>query len=135
MSRRARARQISPLHRLGGLLRALAGLTAASAVLVAAPAVMWQLVGWPLPNHVPSWTEIVDTASSPLSQDLILGLIGALFWYTYALIAVSVAIETLGCQLEGGRPHRKRKAVLVEHRQMRRSAALHGLPGHVLPGT
>ncbi|OHV23982.1 hypothetical protein BBK14_23665 [Parafrankia soli] len=95
MNRRAQPGRIRALHRLGGLLRALAGLTAASAILGAAPAAMWQLVGWPLPDHTPSWTEIVDTASSPLTQDLILGLIGVLFWYAYTLIAVSVAIETV----------------------------------------
>ncbi|TCJ36566.1 BTAD domain-containing putative transcriptional regulator [Parafrankia sp. BMG5.11] len=120
MSRRARPRRVRPLHRLGGLLRALAGLTATSAVLIAAPAAMWQLIGWPLPDHVPRWTEIVDTASSPLTQDLILGLIGALFWYTYALIAVSIAVEVVATiggwhrpRLPTGGPAQALAAVLV----------------------
>ncbi|WP_018504995.1 BTAD domain-containing putative transcriptional regulator [Parafrankia discariae] len=95
MSRRAQPRRVRALHRLGGLLRALAGLTAAGTVLGAAPAAMWRLIGWPLPDHAPNWAEIVDTASSPLTQNLILGLIGVLFWYTYTLILLSVAVEVV----------------------------------------
>ncbi|MCK9904205.1 LysM peptidoglycan-binding domain-containing protein, partial [Frankia sp. Cpl3] len=79
--------------RLGGLLRALTALTAGGAVLIAAPAAMWHFVGWPLPDHIPTWNEIAAGATAPLTEGLVLGLIGCLFWYAYTLLALSVAVE------------------------------------------
>ncbi|MBE3204730.1 LysM peptidoglycan-binding domain-containing protein [Parafrankia sp. CH37] len=95
MSRRHRPRRVGPLHRLAGLARALGALTASGVLLIAAPAVMWRLVGWPLPDRVPAWDDVVAGLTGPLTQDLILGLIGALFWYTYALLVLSVAVEVV----------------------------------------
>ncbi|WP_200931483.1 LysM peptidoglycan-binding domain-containing protein, partial [Frankia sp. R43] len=104
MSRRHRPRRVGPLHRLAGLARAGIALTAAGVLLIAAPTVMWRLVGWPLPEHVPTWDQIVTTATGPLTQGLILGLVSCLFWYAYTLLAVSVAVEVVATAAGWHRP-------------------------------
>jgi len=82
-------------RRVAAVLRALAALAVLLACLIAAPLVMWRLIGWPLPHHVPSRADISAALTSPLDERLITGVLGCLFWYLYLLLALSTLTETI----------------------------------------
>lgn len=82
-------------RRLAAMLRALAALAVLLTCLVIAPLVMWRLIGWPLPHHVPSRADLSAALTRPLDQRLITGVLGCLFWYLYLLLALSTLTETI----------------------------------------
>ncbi len=91
-------------RRLAGLLRALAALTVLAGCLVGAPLLMWRLIGWPLPHHLPSRGEVSAVLTSPLDQRLVTGILGCLFWYVYLLLAVSALTDAVALATGRRRP-------------------------------
>ncbi|MBI0382083.1 hypothetical protein JBE27_38920, partial [Streptomyces albiflaviniger] len=74
-----RLRQFGPVARV---------LLAALLLLILAVGIPWGLVrfvGWPLPDHLPTWTEIQDLLLTPLSGTFLLNILACLLWPTWAL--------------------------------------------------
>ncbi|MCK9921181.1 hypothetical protein MXD61_04555 [Frankia sp. AgPm24] len=82
-------------RRVAALLRALAALAVLTACLLGAPLLMWRLIGWPLPHHVPTRAALTAALTAPLDQRLVVGVLGCLFWYLYLQLAVSTLTETI----------------------------------------
>jgi DNA-binding SARP family transcriptional activator len=92
-----------PVGRSGralALSRALAAFVAIVALLVGSPVLMWRLVGWPLPHHLPAAGQISQALSQPLTDGLVLDVLGCVFWYAWLALAVSFTTE-LVAQLTG----------------------------------
>lgn len=89
--------------------RVLRGLIAA-AVLCAltggVPWVLWHYIGWPLPDHVLTWTEMQALLRSPITAELILDIIACACWIWWAMFTFDVlchAVDLARCGLDNAR--------------------------------
>jgi DNA-binding SARP family transcriptional activator len=74
--------------RLGQALVAAGVLVGLVAVL---PWALWHYIGWPLPDHAPTPSEIQTVLSGPLTTPLLLDLLACLCWITWATFVIDVA--------------------------------------------
>jgi DNA-binding SARP family transcriptional activator len=80
------------LHR-GQASRAIEGGAAALAlatILIGLPWALVRFIGWPLPRHMPSGSEIADALTSPLSTASVLDLLACILWALWAVFAIDV---------------------------------------------
>ncbi|WP_349345098.1 hypothetical protein [Streptomyces rapamycinicus] len=73
-------------------------LLAALLLMVLAVGIPWGLVcfaGWPLPDHLPTRTEIQDLLLTPLNDSLLLNILACLLWPTWAVFVLDVARTTV----------------------------------------
>ncbi|GAA0927602.1 MULTISPECIES: hypothetical protein [Streptomyces violaceusniger group] len=78
--------------------RAARALLAALLLLTLAVGIPWGLVrfvGWPLPDHLTTWTEIQDLLLAPLSTSFLLNTLACLLWPTWAVFVLDVVRTTL----------------------------------------
>ncbi|MEU0924570.1 hypothetical protein [Streptomyces malaysiensis] len=78
--------------------RAARALLAALLLLALAVGIPWGLVrfvGWPLPDHLTTWTEIQDLLLAPLSTSFLLNTLACLLWPTWAVFVLDVVRTTL----------------------------------------
>jgi len=74
--------------------RVLAGLLATGllAVLVAGmPYGLWHWIGWPLPHHVPTTTQVKDTLTGPFTDQILLDTLACLCWILWAVFLTDIA--------------------------------------------
>ncbi|MEO6701511.1 MAG: BTAD domain-containing putative transcriptional regulator [Jatrophihabitantaceae bacterium] len=86
--------------------RVLAGLLATGllAVLLAGvPYGLWHWIGWPLPNYVPTVTQIKDTLTGPFTDQILLDTLACLCWLIWAVFLTDVARAAPGA-LHNARP-------------------------------
>lgn len=81
-------RILRALWRIAVALGALAGLLA---LLTGVPWGLWHFIGWPLPDHLPTWAEVQATLSGPLTDTLLLNLLALIAWPLWLTFAVDVA--------------------------------------------
>lgn len=82
---------VRAVMRLG---RVLAGLLAACVltVLVAGvPYGLWHWIGWPLPHHVPTTTQIKDTLTGPFTDQILFDTLACLCWILWAVFLTDIA--------------------------------------------
>ena len=95
--RRPRARSWLRLGvgRVFGLLaRLVRGLLAAAVLVALVAGLPWALthfVGWPLPDHLPSWTEVQNVLLGPMTTTLLLDFLACLTWLVWGFFALDVA--------------------------------------------
>ncbi|WP_275560547.1 hypothetical protein [Streptomyces sp. 5-6(2022)] len=92
MAQRVHHRQLRQFY------RAARALLAALLLLTLAVGIPWGLVrfvGWPLPDHLSTWTEIRDLLLAPLSNSFLLNTLACLLWPTWAVFVVDVVRTTL----------------------------------------
>jgi DNA-binding SARP family transcriptional activator len=80
--------------RVARIVKGLGALALLVALVGAIPWALWHFVGWPLPHHVPSASQIgraLDRQGIP-AQTLV-GALAAVVWITWAILVVSLAIE------------------------------------------
>ncbi|WP_434450161.1 BTAD domain-containing putative transcriptional regulator [Lentzea sp. E54] len=73
--------------------RTIQGLIAATmlAMLVAGlPWALWHFVGWPLPDHIPTWIEVEVLLLAPMSATFLLNLLACLCWIFWAAFSIGV---------------------------------------------
>lgn len=70
---------------------ALAALTGLLALLAGVPWGLSHFIGWPLPDHLPTWTEVQATLSGPLTDTLLLNLLALIVWPVWLAFAIDVA--------------------------------------------
>ncbi|MER7877698.1 hypothetical protein ABTY63_29845 [Streptomyces solisilvae] len=78
--------------------RAARAFLAALLLLTLAVGIPWGLVrfvGWPLPDHLTTWTEIQDLLLTPLSTSFLLNTLACLLWPTWAVFVLDVVRTTL----------------------------------------
>jgi DNA-binding SARP family transcriptional activator len=101
-SRRKPARTASANHRpwrlVAGTVRlastALRGLFAATVLLALVVGLPWAMVhyiGWPLPDHIPTWAEVQSVLLGPMTATFLLDFLACLCWIIWALFVLDVA--------------------------------------------
>lgn len=98
--------------------RVLRGLLAAALLLALVAGLPWALVhfvGWPLPDHVPTWDEIQATLLNSMSPQFLLNTLAVLCWIVWFFFAIDV----LRCTLDAARG--------ITWPQVRPPGPLHGL--------
>ena len=78
------------------------GLPAGALLLVLSAGVPWALahfVGWPLPDHLPSKTEIEATLLNPITHRLLLDSLAVLSW----IVWLTFVVDLLQCGIDAAR--------------------------------
>jgi DNA-binding SARP family transcriptional activator len=82
---------ITPGHLLRRVAGALVAQTVLAALLVGLPWGLGHYIGWPLPDHLPSFDELETVLLSPLSTPLLLDLLSCIAWPCWAIFVIDVA--------------------------------------------
>ncbi|GLZ30870.1 hypothetical protein Lesp02_30590 [Lentzea sp. NBRC 105346] len=75
------------------MVRFVRGLIALVVLLVLVAGLPWALVhfvGWPLPDHMPTWDEIHATLLNPMSAQFLLDTLAVLCWIVWFFFAMDV---------------------------------------------
>ncbi|MDA8273977.1 MAG: BTAD domain-containing putative transcriptional regulator [Actinomycetota bacterium] len=82
------------MARLGALVKGLMALVALGALVLGVPWALWHLVGWPLPHHVPSATEVGHALSRHgIPAHALIDALAIVVWVTWAVLVASVTAE------------------------------------------
>jgi DNA-binding SARP family transcriptional activator len=84
-----------PTDRLARTARGLGATATLAGALAGVPWLLWQLAGWPLPDHLPSWTETQTVLGRPMDEQFLLNLLACLAWVAWAGFAVETATATV----------------------------------------
>lgn len=95
--------------------RSLLALVVLLALVAGLPWALVHFVGWPLPNHVPTWDEIQATLLNPMSAQFLLNTLAVLCWIVWFFFALDV----LRCTVDAARG--------ITWPQVRPPGPLHGL--------
>lgn len=82
--------------------RVLRGLLATVALLALVAGLPWALthyIGWPLPDHIPTWDEVEATLLNPMSAQFLLDTLACLCWIVWFFFTVDVAL----CAIDAAR--------------------------------
>ncbi|MEV7006649.1 hypothetical protein [Streptosporangium sp. NPDC051022] len=75
------------------LLRSLIAMTVLAAVVIGFPILLYKVAGSPLPDHVPTFEEIVSRLTSRDDGGLFVSVLGLLVWGAWAMFSFTVATE------------------------------------------
>jgi DNA-binding SARP family transcriptional activator len=78
-------------HRVGQLGQALVASAVLVGLVAALPWALGHYIGWPLPDHLPTATQVRAVLLGPLSTPLLLDLLACLCWITWAAFVIDVA--------------------------------------------
>ncbi|MFF0147028.1 DNA-binding SARP family transcriptional activator [Amycolatopsis sulphurea] len=82
---------LASMFRFGGrVLRGLIGAAVLLALVAGLPGALWRYVGWPLPNHVPTWAEVQGVLLGPMTTTFLLDFLACLCWITWAAFTIDV---------------------------------------------
>ncbi|WP_436499561.1 BTAD domain-containing putative transcriptional regulator [Actinokineospora sp. HUAS TT18] len=65
------------------------------------PWALWQYIGWPLPDHVPTWAEVQAVLLGPMTTSFLLGALACACWIAWAAFTVDVVRCTLDLARSG----------------------------------
>lgn len=77
---------------IGRFLRGLLALSALGILIVGIPWALVHYIGWPFPDHVPTWDELRTALLSPMSTQFLLDTLACILWPTWAIFTCDVAI-------------------------------------------
>lgn len=103
------------LRFVGRVVRGLLAFVVLLALVAGLPWALVHFVGWPLPDHVPTWDEIQATLLNPMSDQFLLDVLAVLCWIVWFFFAVDV----LRCTIDAARG--------ITWPQVRPPGPLHGL--------
>ncbi|MBU8858244.1 MULTISPECIES: LysM domain-containing protein [unclassified Micromonospora] len=116
-----RALRRSPVRRAGQVLTGLGALVVLVGVLAGGPVALLAFAGNPLPDHLPTLTEVGTALTSRDDGRLFLRALAVVGWFGWATFAFSVVVELLAAAVR--RPAPKLPGM---HRQQKAAAALVG---------
>ncbi len=73
------------------MLRGLLAAVVLAALLVGLPWALTHFVGWPLPEHLPSWAEVEGVLLGPMTATFLLDFLVCACWLVWALFTLDVA--------------------------------------------
>ncbi|PWK84503.1 DNA-binding SARP family transcriptional activator [Lentzea atacamensis] len=79
------------LRALGRLVRGVLAATVLAALLGGLPWALTHFVGWPLPDHLPSWAELQGVLLGPMTTTFLLDFLACLTWLVWAFFTLDVA--------------------------------------------
>ena len=80
---------------LGSILRGLIAATALLALVAGLPWALWHYIGWPLPDHIPTWVEVQGVLLGPMTTTFLLDFLACLCWITWAAFTIDVLRATV----------------------------------------
>ncbi|SDM26412.1 DNA-binding transcriptional activator of the SARP family [Lentzea albidocapillata subsp. violacea] len=83
------------------VLRGLVAATTLLALTAGVPWALWHYVGWPLPDHVLTWTELQVVLLSPITAEFVLDVIACACWIWWAAFALDVVACTVDAARRG----------------------------------
>lgn len=75
---------------VGGLVRAVLAVAALLALIVGIPYGLVRYIGWPLPDHVPTWDEVQAVLLAPMTPNFLLGVLACVLWPLWARFTFNV---------------------------------------------
>lgn len=94
------------MRRLAHLVKGLGALVVLVGVVGAIPWALWHFVGWPLPHHVPSATQVSRALNHQGIPDrTLVDALAVLVWITWGVLVASIAVE-IPAALAGKHPPR-----------------------------
>jgi len=76
---------------LARLVRAAPATVVLAALLAGLPRALTHFVGWPLPDHLPSWAEVQGVLLSPMTATFLVDFLACLTWLAWACFTLDVA--------------------------------------------
>ncbi|QFZ24236.1 transcriptional regulator [Saccharothrix syringae] len=80
---------------VAGLVRGLAAAVVLFGLLAGLPWAMVCFVGWPLPDHLPSWSEVQGVLLSPMTTVFLLDVLACAGWVAWARFAFDIVRCTI----------------------------------------
>lgn len=96
-------------------MRGVLALAVLLALVAGLPWALVHFVGWPLPDHVPTWDEVQATLLNPMSATFLLDVLAVVCWIVWAFFVLDVA----RCSLDAARG--------ITWPQVRAPGPLHGI--------
>ena len=94
------------MTRLVRVAKGLAALVLLAALVGAIPWALWHFVGWPLPHHVPSATQVSRALNRQgIPAQTLIDALAVVVWLTWAALIASLAVE-IPAALSGRHPSR-----------------------------
>ena len=87
------------LRFVGQVVRGLLAFVVLLALVAGLPWALVHFVGWPLPDHIPTWDEIQATLLNPMSAQFLLDVLAVLCWIVWFFFTVDV----LRCTIDAAR--------------------------------
>jgi DNA-binding SARP family transcriptional activator len=88
---RRRGRIWAATHLVGQLGQALVASAVLVGLIAALPWALGHYIGWPLPDHLPTATQVRAVLLGPMNTLLLLDLLACLCWITWAAFVIDVA--------------------------------------------
>lgn len=79
------------LRFVGQVVRGVLALAVLLALVAGLPWALVHYVGWPLPDHVPTWDEVQATLLNAMSANLLLNVLAVVCWIVWAFFVLDVA--------------------------------------------
>ena len=82
------------MTRIGQLVKGLCALVLLAVLVVGIPWALWHFVGWPLPHHVPSASQLGRALNRQgVPNQTLIDALAVVVWITWAVLVASVAVE------------------------------------------
>jgi DNA-binding SARP family transcriptional activator len=89
-SRRVWRTLAGTLRFVGRLLRGLIAAAVLLALVAGLPWASWHYIGWPLPDHIPTWAEVQGVLLGPMTTTFLIDVLACLCWITWAAFTFDV---------------------------------------------
>jgi DNA-binding SARP family transcriptional activator len=80
----------STVRFVGRVLRGLIAAVVLLALVAGLPWALWHYIGWPLPDHIPTWAELEVVLLGPMTTTFLLNVLACLCWITWAAFTIDV---------------------------------------------
>ena len=82
------------LFRVGRVVRGLGALVLLAALVVGVPWALWHFVGWPLPHHIPSASQVGRALNRQgIPDQALIDALAVVVWFTWVVLVASIAVE------------------------------------------
>jgi DNA-binding SARP family transcriptional activator len=82
------------VNRAGAVSKGLLALVALAALVACVPWALWHYIGWPLPHHLPSWSQFTTGLSQHgIANTTLLKALACVVWLAWAILVASVVVE------------------------------------------
>jgi len=82
------------LSRVGRVVKGLGALVLLAALVGGVPWALWHFVGWPLPHHIPSPSQVGRALNRQgIPDQALIDALAVVVWITWAVLVASIAVE------------------------------------------
>jgi len=82
------------LSRVGRVVKGLGALMLLAALVGGVPWALWHFVGWPLPHHIPSASQVGRALNRQgIPDQALIDALAVVVWLTWAVLVASIAVE------------------------------------------